>query len=55
MNVLSILQKYHLSNVDDSADTCVLGQGWEFLSVNKTRRSNVVSFDHEAALKGIFH
>jgi hypothetical protein len=34
--------------------TCVLGQGWEVLSVHNIRRANVVGFDYEAAVKGIF-
>jgi hypothetical protein len=33
------------------ADTCVLEQEWEVLSVHNTRRANVVVFDHEAAVK----
>jgi hypothetical protein len=41
----------HFSNLDGGADTCVLGQGWEVLSVHNTRRANVVGFDHEAAVK----
>jgi hypothetical protein len=32
-------------------DTCVLGQGWEVLSVHNTRRVNLVFFDHEASGK----
>jgi hypothetical protein len=42
--------KYHISILDGGADTCVLGQGWEVLSVHNTRRANVVGFDHEAAV-----
>jgi hypothetical protein len=44
-------EKYHISILDGSANTCVLGQGWEVLSVHNTRRTNVVGFDHEAAVK----
>jgi hypothetical protein len=54
MNLLHLLhlpEKYHISILDGGADTCVLGQGWEVLSVQNTRRANVVGFDHEAALK----
>jgi hypothetical protein len=51
MNLLHLPEKYHFTNLDDSADTCVLGQGWEDHSVHNTRGSNVVSFDHEAAVK----
>jgi hypothetical protein len=39
--------KYDIIILDDGADTCVLGQGWEkVLSVHNTRRANVVDFDH---------
>jgi hypothetical protein len=31
--------------------TCVLGKGWELLSVHKLRIPNVVGFDHETAIK----
>jgi phosphoserine aminotransferase len=51
MNLLHLPDKYHISILDGGADTCVLGQGWEVLSVHITRRANVVGFDHEAAVK----
>jgi hypothetical protein len=52
MNLLHLPEKYHISILDDGvADTCVLGQGWEVLSVHNTRRANVVGFDHEVAVK----
>jgi hypothetical protein len=52
MNLLHLPEKYHISILDGGdTDTCVLGQGWEVLSVHKTRRANVVGFDHEAAGK----
>jgi hypothetical protein len=51
VNLLHQPEKYHISILDGGADTCVLGQGWEVLSVHNTRRANVVGFDHEAALK----
>jgi hypothetical protein len=51
MNLLHLPQRYHISILDGGADTCVLGQGWEVLSVQNTRRENVVRFDHEAAVK----
>jgi hypothetical protein len=53
MNLLHLPEKYHISILDDGADTCVLGQGWKFLvlSVHNTRRANVVGFDHEGAVK----
>jgi hypothetical protein len=46
MNLLYLPEKYHISILDGGADTCVLGQGWEVLSVHNTRRTNVVGFDH---------
>jgi hypothetical protein len=51
MNLLNLPDKYHISILDVGADTCVLGQGWEALSVHSTRRANVVGFDHEAAVE----
>jgi hypothetical protein len=47
INLLHLLEKYHISILDGGADTCVLGQGREVLSVHNTRRANVVGFDHE--------
>jgi hypothetical protein len=51
MNLLHLPEKYHISILDGGADTCVLWEGWEVLSVHNTRRANVVGFDHEAAVK----
>ena len=51
MNLLFPPEKYHISILDGGADTCVLGQGWEVLSIHNSRRANVVGFDHEAAVK----
>jgi hypothetical protein len=51
MNLLHLTGKYHISILDGGADTCILGQGWEVLSVHDTNRSNLVGFDHEAAVK----
>jgi hypothetical protein len=48
MNLLHLPEKYHISILDGSEDTCVLGQGWEVLSVHNIRRANIVGFDHEA-------
>jgi hypothetical protein len=51
MNLRHLPEKYHISILDGVTDTCVLGQGWKVISVHKTRRANVVGFDHEAAVK----
>jgi hypothetical protein len=51
MNLLHLPEKYHISILNGCVDTCVLGQGWKFLSVHNTRRENVVGFDHEASVK----
>jgi hypothetical protein len=51
MDLLHLPEKYHISILDGGADTYVLGQVWEVLSVHNTRRANVVGFDHEAAGK----
>jgi hypothetical protein len=51
MNLIHLLEKYHISILDGGVDTCLLGQGWEVLSDHSTRGANVVGFDHEAAVK----
>jgi hypothetical protein len=51
MNLRHLPERYHISILDGGADTGVLGQGWEVLSVHNTRRANVVGFDHEAVVK----
>jgi hypothetical protein len=53
VNLLLIFlpEKFHISILDGSTDTCVLGQGKEFVSTHNTRRENVVGFDHEDAVK----
>jgi hypothetical protein len=51
LNLLHLPEKYHVSCLDGGADTFVLGQRWEVLSVHNTRRAIVVEFDHEAAVK----
>jgi hypothetical protein len=51
MNLLHLPEKYHMSILDGCADTCLLGQGWEVLSVNNIRVANVLGFDHKAAAK----
>ena len=50
MNLLFLPEKYHIRILDGGADTCVLGRGWEVLSIHNSR-ANVVGFDHEAAIK----
>jgi hypothetical protein len=51
MNLLFLPEMYHISILDIGADTYVLGKGWEILSSHSLRRSNVVGFDHETAIK----
>ena len=51
MNLKKLTEKYHISILDGGADTCVLGKGWEVLSIHNSGRANVVGFDHEAAIK----
>jgi phosphoserine aminotransferase len=51
MNLLHLPEKHHISILDGGADTCVLGQGWQVLSVHNTRRANVVGFDHDIAVE----
>jgi hypothetical protein len=54
MNLLSLPEKYHISILDGGADTCVLGKGWEILSIHISRRASVVGFDCETGINGIF-
>ena len=49
MNLLFLPETYHISILDGGADTCVLGKGWEIISIHSSRKANVVGFDHEAA------
>jgi hypothetical protein len=51
MKILHLPEKYRISILDSGAYTCILGQGWEVLSVHNTRRANVVRVDHETAVK----
>ena len=51
-NVL-LPEKRHISILDGGADTCVLGKGWEILSIHNSRRANVVGFDHETDRKSV--
>jgi hypothetical protein len=51
MNLLHLPEECHIRILDDGADTCILERGWEVFSVHKTRRANVVGFDHEVAVK----
>jgi hypothetical protein len=52
MNLLHLPDKYHISILDGGANTSE--QGWKVLSAHNIRRTNVVGFDHETAVKGIF-
>jgi hypothetical protein len=45
--------KHHIF-ILDSVETCVLGKGWELLSMHNFRRTNVDGFDHETAIKKKF-
>jgi hypothetical protein len=51
MNLLFLPENHHISILDGGADTCVLGKGWEVLSIHSSRRANVVGFDHDTAIK----
>ena len=51
MNLLFLPERYHISILDGGADTCVLGKGWEILPTNNKRRTNVVGFNHETAIR----
>ena len=49
MNLLFLPEIYHISILDGVAVTCVLGKGWEIISICSSRRENVVGSDPEAA------
>jgi hypothetical protein len=51
MSLLFLPEKHHISILDGGADTCALEKGWEILSIQNSRKANVVGFDHEAAVK----
>jgi hypothetical protein len=51
MNLLFPTEIYHLGIQDGVTDTCVLGKGWEVLSIYSSRGADVVIFDHETAIK----
>ena len=51
MHLLFLSERYHFTILDRGADTCVLGKGWEILSVHNSRTVNVVGFDHETVIK----
>jgi hypothetical protein len=51
MNLLFLPKNNHISILDGGADTCVLGKGWEVLSIHNSRRANMVGFDHATAIK----
>jgi hypothetical protein len=52
MNLLFLPETYHISILmDGGAETCVLGNGREIISIHNSGKANVVGFDHKAALK----
>ena len=51
MNSIHIQNYEKISMLDNGADTCVLGKGWEGIAVHHTRKVHVYAFDHQAAVK----
>jgi hypothetical protein len=51
MNLLFLPESDHISILDEGADVCVLGKGWEVFSVHNSRIANVIALDHETAIK----
>jgi hypothetical protein len=43
MNLLHLPEKCHISILDGGADTCVLGQGWEVLSLRSKHQKSKCS------------
>ena len=42
---------YHPAIIDNGADTCVLGKGWELIAKYPNRKANVIGFDNDIAVK----
>jgi hypothetical protein len=51
MNLLFLTESYHLGIMDGVTDTCLLGKGWEVLSIYSSRGADVLIFYHETAIK----
>ena len=51
INSIHIQDYEKISILDNGADTCVLGKGWEVIAVHPTRKAHVYGFDHQAAVK----
>ena len=51
MNSINIQDYEKISILDIGADTCVLGKGWEVITVHRLRKAHVYGFDHQAAVK----
>jgi hypothetical protein len=50
-SLLFLPQKHQVNMQDGDADTCILGKGWNILSVHNSRRVKDVGFVHETDLK----
>jgi hypothetical protein len=44
MNLLFLPEKLHVSILDGGADTCVLGKGWEVLSIHNPEEQMLLVF-----------
>jgi hypothetical protein len=51
MHLLFLPENHHISILFVGANTCLLGKGWEVLSIHNLRRANEVGVDHETAIK----
>ena len=51
MNSINIQNYERILILDNGANTCVLGKGWEVITVHPTRKAHVYGFDHQAAVK----
>jgi hypothetical protein len=44
-------ERYYISILNGGANTCVLGKGWEVLSIHSSSRATVFGFDNKPAIK----
>jgi hypothetical protein len=56
LQIRVFLERVRKSRIlDGVAGTCIVGKGWDFLSVTTLNGAIIVGFDHETAIKEILH
>ena len=51
MNSIYVQDYEKISILDNGADMCMLGKGWEVVAIHPTWKAHVYSFDYQAAVK----